>query len=217
MPASDFLEQLQEPAARQLLEQAKRLQLPAHTTLFRQGDACENFLLVIDGSVKVFSRAENGREILLYRVQAQQSCTLTTACLLANNRYPAEGISETEVHALLISAADFNRGLQASADFRRLVFDAYARKLTDIISLVEQISFGKIDIRLAKALMQHVVGDMVIHITHHTLASELGTAREVISRQLKEFERRNWLKLQRGSIEIIDISALDKLAQTPLM
>ena len=97
------------------------------------------------------------------------------------------------------------------------MFNAYAQKLTDIISLVEQISFGKIDIRLAKILLQHVVGDMVIHITHHALAAELGTAREVVSRQLKEFERNNWVKLHRGSIEIVDNSALEKLSQTPLM
>jgi CRP/FNR family transcriptional regulator len=217
MAAGDFTEQIRDPAGRQILSQARRLSLPAGRPLFRQGDACENYLLVIDGSVKVFSRAENGREILLYRVQQQQSCTLTTACLLANNRYPAESITETQVNALMIGAADFNRGLQASADFRQLVFDAYAQKLTDIISLVEQISFGRIDIRLARALLQHVVGDMVIHITHHSLAAELGTAREVVSRQLKEFEHRNWLKLQRGSIEILDSSALEELAQTPLM
>jgi CRP/FNR family transcriptional regulator len=117
----------------------------------------------------------------------------------------------------MISAEDFNKGLQESADFRQLVFNAYGQKLTDIISLVEAISFGRIDIRLARLLIQHLVGEMTIHLTHQALASELGTAREVISRQLKEFERKDWVKLHRGSIEILNSSALEKLAQTPLM
>ena len=212
-----FLDEIRDPAGRQILQQAKTVQLATGTTVFRQGDTCENYLLVVDGSVRVFTRAENGREVLLYRVQGGQSCTLTTACLFANNTYPAESLTETEVTALLISAIDFNQGMDASADFRHMVFNAYAQKLTDIISLVEDISFGKIDIRLARTLMQHVVGDMVIHITHQALAAELGTAREVISRQLKEFERSNWVKLHRGSIEIINNSALDELAQTSLM
>lgn len=217
MAAATLFGQVRDNVGRQILQQAHPVSLPADTPLFRQGDLCENYLIVLSGSVKVFSRAENGREILLYRVQDGQSCTLTTACLFTNNRYPAEGVTESAVNALLIDAKAFNRGLQASADFRRLVFDAYAQKLTDIISLVEEISFGRIDIRLAKALMRHLVGEMTIHTTHQALATELGSTREVISRQLKEFERRNWVQLHRGSIEIINSAALEKLAQTPLM
>ena len=217
MSASPLFDQVKDPVGKAILERARPIQLAASTTLFRQGDACANYLIVLQGSVKVFSRAENGREMLLYRVQDGQSCTLTTACLFANNRYPAEGVTESTVDALMISAEDFNKGLQESADFRALVFNAYGQKLTDIISRVEEISFGRIDIRLARLLTQHVVGEMIIHLTHQALASELGTAREVISRQLKEFERKGWVKLHRGSIEIIDSSALENLAQTPLM
>ena len=217
MQTPDFFNHIHDLAGKEILKQAKQVYLPVNTAVFRQGDVCENYLLVVEGSVKVFARAENGREVLLYRVQGGQSCTLTTACLFANNKYPAESITETELKALLIPAQHFNQGLEQSADFRRMVFNAYAQKLTDIISLVEDISVGRIDIRLAKMLMQHIVGDMVIHVTQQTLATELGTAREVISRQLKEFEHNGWLKLHRGNIEIIDNSALEELSQTPLM
>ena len=208
---------IQDEAGQKILAQAQQITLPANTTVFRQGDTCQNYFLVLDGSVKVLSRAENGREIVLYRVQSGQSCTLTTACLFANNKYPAEGITETEVKALVIPISAFNEGLQHSADFRREVFDAYSRRLSDIITLVEEISFGRIDVRLAKALMQHIVGDMVIHITHQALATELGSVREVISRQLKEFEHKGWVKLHRGSIEILNTTELEQLAKTALI
>jgi CRP/FNR family transcriptional regulator len=217
MLASELIDTISDRAGREILNRAQPITLNTDTTVFHQGDACENYVIVLSGSIKVFSRAENGREVVLYRVQDGQSCTLTTACLFANNRYPAEGIAETEVKALMIPAPLFNRGIQESADFRQLVFNGYAQKLSDIIALVEDISFGRIDIRLARNLMQHLVGDMVIHTTHQALATELGTAREVVSRQLKEFERRNWVRLHRGSIEIINNSAIEKLAQTPLM
>ncbi len=214
---SPIFNTISDAAGRQALSQAKEITVPANTTLFRHGDRCENYLLVLEGSVKVFTRAENGREIVLYRVNSGESCTLTTSCLFSHNSYPAEGLAETQVKALAIPNPAFNEGLQHSSDFRNMVFDAYSQRLTDIITLVENISFGRIDIRLARALMQHIVGDMTIHITHQTLATELGSAREVISRQLKEFEHRGWVKLHRGSIEILNSSELEQLAQTLLM
>jgi CRP/FNR family transcriptional regulator, anaerobic regulatory protein len=208
---------IKDKEGRKVVDQAQEITVPANTTVFRQGDSSDNYLLVIKGSVKVFTRAENGREIVLYRVQNNESCTLTTSCLLSSNKYPAEGITETEVKALMIPVDAFNNGLQNSNDFRRFVFDAYGKRISDIITLVEEISFGRIDIRLAKNLLQHIVGDMTIHITHQSLATELGSAREVISRQLKEFENKGWVELHRGSIEIKSSHELEKLSQTPLM
>ncbi|MCW8955707.1 MAG: Crp/Fnr family transcriptional regulator [Gammaproteobacteria bacterium] len=208
---------IQDEAGKKVLAQAREIRIPAHTTVFRQGESCDNYLLVLDGSIKVFTRSENGREVVLYRVLSGESCTLTTTCLLSQNTYPAEGYTETDIRALVIPIKSFQEGLHRSSDFRQLVFDAYGQRLSEIISLVEEISFGRIDVRLAKALLQHIVGDMTIHITHQSLATELGSVREVISRQLKEFERNQWLELHRGSIEILNSSALEKLAQTTLI
>lgn len=209
--------QIKDQAGQQVIRQAREMTLPANTPVFRQGDVCENYILVLDGSVKVFSRSENGREILLYRVLGGESCTLTTSCLLANNKYPAEAITETEVKALIIPMAAFNEGLQYSSDFRQFVFNAYGKRISDIIVRVEEISFGRIDIRLAKTLLHYITDSMVIPVTHQSLATELGSAREVISRQLKKFENKGWLILHRGSIEIKSKPALQELAHTHLM
>jgi len=209
--------EIQDQIGRDVIKQAKEVSLKANTSVFRQGDNCDNYLLVIEGSVRVFSRAENGREILLYRVQEGESCTLTTSCLLANNQYPAEGVTENEVKALMIPKSAFDDGLQGSREFRKCVFNASGRRISDIIALVGAISFGRIDIRLAKSLMQHVVGEMHIHVTHQSLAMEMGSAREVISRQLKIFEHKGWLALHRGSIEVKDYQALEDLSRTSLM
>ncbi|HEB86642.1 MAG TPA: Crp/Fnr family transcriptional regulator [Gammaproteobacteria bacterium] len=208
---------IQDDIGKNILKQARKTVIPANTIIFKQGDSCQNYFLVLEGSVKVLSRAENGREIVLYRVQRGQSCTLTVACLFANSKYPAEGITETEVKALLIPLAAFNQGLQHSADFRKQIFDSHSQRLSEIITLVEEISFGRIDARLAKALLHYIDTDTTVHITHQNLATELGSAREVISRQLKEFEHRGWVKLLRGNIEILDISALEQLASTNLV
>ncbi|MBE9564377.1 MAG: Crp/Fnr family transcriptional regulator, partial [Proteobacteria bacterium] len=137
-----------------LLDKANIISLPENSTVFSQGDACNNYLLVLDGKVKVFTRAENGREILLYRLDKGDSCVLTTSCLFGNNNYPAEGITETAVTALAIPSDQFSNALRESITFREMVFSAFSSHLSDLITLVEEVAFGKIDVRLAKFLLK---------------------------------------------------------------
>ena len=74
--------------------------------------------------------------------------------------------------------------------------------------LVQEVAFGRIDARLAQRLLQRRNSDDRVTLTHHELAVELGTAREVISRQLKDFEHRGWVRLERGQIDILEPGAL---------
>lgn len=199
-----------------IIARAKHVTLPADTTIFHQGDGCNNYLLVQSGSIKVFTRTENGREIVLYRVKQGESCILTTTCLMAEESYPAEGVTETDVDAIVICAQDFNLGLAQSKYFRNLVFENYSKRLADVIALVVEVNFNRIDVRLAKFLMNHEKNQVIV-ITHQELSIELGTAREVVSRQLKTLEQKQWIKLSRGQINIINQESLINLAKTKVM
>lgn len=194
-----------------LLDAAKPVVIPAATTVFHQGDQCGNYIMVVSGAVKVFTRAENGREIVLYRLSSGDTCVLTTSCLFGNVNYPAEGATESEVEALLIPAEKFHHALQQSRSFREFVFSSFSEHLGSMISLVEEVAFGKMDTRLARYLLEHCDSEQCLHVTHQQLATELGTAREVISRLLKDFEQQGWLKLHRGSVELSDRPALRQL------
>jgi CRP/FNR family transcriptional regulator len=194
-----------------ILENSQQITIPEGTTLFHQGDSCMNYLLIISGSVKVFTRAENGREIVLYHITSGGSCVLTTSCLISSEDYPAEGVTETDIVALAIPKKSFEEYMADSKAFRKQVFHSYGERLIKLIALVEEISFAKLDIRLAKYLMENGSVNTPIRTTHQALATELGTAREVISRQLKEFEHKGWVKLNRGKIEITNHDALANL------
>ena len=194
-----------------ILEQSQQITIPEGTTLFHQGDQCLNYLLIISGSVKVFTRAENGREIVLYHITSGGSCVLTTSCLISSEDYPAEGITETDIVALAIPKPAFELFMGESKAFRKQVFHSYGDRLIKLITLVEEISFAKLDIRLAKYLLENGSVNTPIRTTHQALATELGSAREVISRQLKEFEKRGWVQLNRGRIEIRNHDALASL------
>lgn len=195
----------------QLFDESSIINMPANSTVFLQGDVCKNYLIVLSGKVKVFTRAENGREILLYRLANGDSCVLTTSCLFGNKSYPAEGQTESNVIAMAIPASKFNQAIQLSATFREQVFSAFSSHLSELITLVEEVAFGKLDTRLAKYLLEHSQNGNVITATHQGIATELGTAREVISRQLKDMEAKGYLALNRGSISVINNHALEAM------
>ena len=205
---------LDDPAWQEVLASSRALTLPAGTTVFHEGAACTTYMLVLRGSVRVQKTAESGREITLYRVEDGQSCVLTTSCLLAGDRYPAEGITETEVEAVTIPVPAFEKGLNGSPGFRRFVFQAYGQRISSLVVLVEALAFGRLDSRLAAFLRRHA-GEGPLQTTHQAIAAELGTAREVVSRQLKEFERKGWVCLERGRVTVLAPDALDRLIGPP--
>lgn len=204
---------LDEEARRTLAGASQVVTLPPNMTAFSSGQEAENYLLVVDGVVRIQQVTESGREIVLYRVGGGESCILTTACLLAHEHYMAEGITETEVTAVMVPRPVFDELVARSNVFRDFVFGAYASRITDLLLLLEEIVFTRIDIRLAQRLLALAGDGASVGLTHQELAVELGTAREVISRQLKEFERRGWVQLERGRIALIDRLALAGLAQ----
>ena len=207
------LRDLGEGPARLLADSASHVTLPSGTKIFEAGMACANYLLLASGRVRVQQISESGREIVLYRIGGGETCVLTTACLLAHEDYAAEAIAESEVSAYVVPQSSFDRLLAESPGFREFVFSAYASRLTDLMLLVEEVAFGHIDIRLAQRLLalQDALG--TIGLTHQDLAVELGTAREVISRQLKEFERRGWIRRERGRIDLLDAAAMKQLIE----
>lgn len=201
--------------AKRLDARARLARIGQGTVIFGPGNPAQNLLLLVSGTVRVQQVSEAGREIVLYRVHAGESCVLTTACLLAFEEYSAEGIAETDVEAVLVPRETFDEMMASSRAFRAFVFEAYSRRITELFLVIEEIAFKRMDIRVAQKLLDLSDGQRVLHLTHQQLATELGTAREVISRQLKEFERRGWLGLSRGEIELKDVAAIGDLAAAP--
>jgi CRP/FNR family transcriptional regulator len=171
-------------------------------------------MLLLEGTIRVQQVSESGREIVLYRVQAGESCALTTACLMAYEEYQAEGIAETKIRAVAIQRAPFDELIASSKEFRQFVFTAFSRRVTNLFQVIEDVVFSRIDVRLAQRLLELADQSGHINATHQQLANELGSAREVISRQMTEFLRRGWIATQRGSIELTNRALLRQLAAT---
>lgn len=174
----------------------------------------DSLLFLFEGTIRVSQTSENGRDIVLYRVDAGESCVLTTACMLAEEAYNAEGVAETDITVIVLPQAAFDGLVAEEETFRKFVFSAYSRRLIDLLRVVDDVAFGRIDVRLAERLLTLVGGDKEISATHAQIASELGTAREVISRVLNDFQKRGYIAQSRGRIAIVDKPALRTLAES---
>lgn len=181
----------------------KAVRIPAGTDLFTEGDVCQTFLIVRSGQIKVSKLSENGREVLLYRVDPANLCVLTTSCLLAGSIYPAHGRTETDVEAITLSKTDFDRLIVESKEFREMVFGSFSRRFSAFVEKIDEIVFYGLKERLWLALETEAAqrGPSIAK-THQQLAQDLGTEREVISRLLKQFEREGRLSLAKGEITI---------------
>lgn len=204
-----------EPHALDMLRQSARIvEAPVGTIGYREADPCNAYVMRLAGRSRVYKISDTGREILLYRVGAGETCVLTTTCLLGRSHYPASTVVEEEIRDVIIPAAAFHQLMVESEVFRRFVMSNYGDLISELIVLVDEVAFHSIASRLAGLLVAAAKNTPVVTSTHQQLADELGSAREVVSRQLKEFERQGLLRLGRAQIEVVDVAALRKLSAT---
>jgi len=204
------LANLEEPSKTILATYARIVEAPIGTIGYREGTPCGAYVMRLAGQSRVYKMSTGGREILLYRVSAGETCVITTTCLLGNSDYPASTIVEEPIRDVLIPSAAFHQLMIDSPVFRKFVMTNYGALISDLIVLLDEVAFHHLDARLAKVLLD--VKSTHITRTHQQIADELGTAREVVSRQLKRLEQKGAVSLGRGQIEIINRSTLEKLA-----
>ncbi len=195
--------------AEQTLAQAKPLSLAAGAVVFDERRACQGFPMLLSGSIKVVKTAPNGRELQLYRVTPGESCIITSSCLLGKVLYTARGVAESELRLLIIPPPVFEELLETQEPFRAYVFSLFSERLSELMQLVEEVAFRKLDQRLAALLLSR---GRVIHATHQSLADDLGSVREMISRLLKNFAEQGLVALGREQIEVLDAAGLRRIA-----
>lgn len=195
------------------IAQGDLLSVPDGTCLFRPGDDSRAFLIVKTGSVRVEQTNSAGRTVVLYRVEAGDSCVLTTTCLLSGQPYSGYGYAEGPVSAVAISPERFRSLLSTDTRFQELVFRGFAARVGELTNVIDELLEHRTDLRLARWLAAR--GEPEIHMTQQEVAQELGTAREVISRTLKSFESKGWIALSRGTVTVNDAPALRSYGQSP--
>jgi len=204
------LAKINDPQWIETIEQAKALTVEPDTTLFSSTATCNNFMLILEGTIRIYQTAPDGREITLYRVEAGDLCILSLNSLLKKKSFNAIAVTESPVKALALSSDNFKNMMNSSQMFREYVINILTERLCETIYMVQDTAFNHLNMRLAcmlGSLFERNKGK-ALKVTHQEIAFELGTTREVISRILKDFERQNCVTLSRGQIELASADGL---------
>lgn len=186
--------------------------IPAKTFIFFEGDKCENFSLLLSGSIKVYKNSEKGREITLYRITKGESCILNASCIISKTEFPAIAVVEKDAEVILIPSAFAKDWLRSYDVWRNYIFSLITKRFSSVLEIIEEVAFRRVDSRIVEFLLKSVnPKSLEIKVTHQKIASELGTSREVVSRILKDLELENLLELKRGSIILKDEIFLKKI------
>ncbi|MBK8457316.1 MAG: Crp/Fnr family transcriptional regulator [Phyllobacteriaceae bacterium] len=198
--------------ARAEISRLKPAAVPKGSVLFRPGDEPPGFFLIESGRVGVYLVGRGGREILLYAVAPGETCVQTTLGLLGGQAYTGEAVAETDLVAYIVPKPLFSRLMAESAPFRQFVFKAFGARLADVMRVLEQVAFVKVEERLAALLLDRADPAGLVTATHQELAVAIGSAREVVSRRLEAFGAKGLVALDRGMVRIVDRAALKRLA-----
>ena len=182
--------------------------VPAGSVVFDEHQPCHGFPFVLAGAVRVAKLSGTGRELPLYRVLAGESCIISSSCLLGHADYNARGVAEGPTTLALLPRPLFDE-LLGEAVFRDFVFALFSERMAELMQLVEEVAFRKLDQRLAALLLGK---GRVVHATHQQLADELGSVREMVSRLLKGFAEQGLVKLGREQVEVLNAAGLRKVS-----
>jgi len=196
----DFIQSL-EPKYRSLFE--KGLSIEADQMILNEGDEIENVLFLLSGEIEVYKYSENGKVFRLYLIQPGESCVLNLSSILSNLSYSAYARALTDIKCVLIPKSEFLLLFSQNEMLRTFVFKLISSRLIQITARVEGIVLDSIEHRLRLLLLNE--GKTVLYTTHDELAIKLGSAREVISRQLKKWENEGMIKLYRGKIQLLNL------------
>jgi len=206
-----------EKQALEALNALHPMEVPAGTILFRPGDAVKGYVIVLSGRVNVHLVGPNARDILLYAVVPGQSCVQSTLGLLGGGDYTGEAVAETPTRLVLLPRDAFLSLVDSSRGFRNLVFAAFAERMQSMMHLIENVSFMRVESRLAALILDRADATGCLNMTQADIATAIGTAREVVSRRIEKLEKAGCLTHERAAITITDRGALSKLAQGAAM
>jgi CRP/FNR family transcriptional regulator len=171
--------------------------------LLDEDKSCSGVVLVLSGTIRIYKLSEDGKEITLFRIGRGETCVLTIACIMGTGDipFPVAAATEQTSEIVLIPVETFKKCFYEIPAIQKFFFTSMSAKFYSLLGLVENITFKRTSDRLTDFLITKTAGGAYpLYATHENIASEIGTAREVVSRLLKEMEGKGQVSLSRGKI-----------------
>ena len=177
----------------------------AGATIMDVGQTVRTMPIILSGSIKVSRTDEDGREILLYYVNPNESCAMTFTCCMQQHASEIKAVAEEDVEMLAIPVGIMDEWMAKYPSWKSFVMRTVQNRFHELLKTIDQIAFQKLDERLVNYLKEKAktTGSTLINISHEQIAKELASSREVISRLLKKLETDKKLLLYRNQIKLL--------------
>ncbi|WP_295125006.1 Crp/Fnr family transcriptional regulator [uncultured Chitinophaga sp.] len=179
-------------------------EIPAGGVLMRSGEFLKYTMLVAEGSIKVYRESPEEGEIFMYELEPGNACALSMICATTARASEVMGRAEKDAVLVMLPIEEMETLMKEHKSWYRFVVESYRSRFEEILEVLDSVAFRSMDERL-----QHYLGKQSIRLhtrelklTHHDIASDLNSSREVISRLLKKMEQRGLVSLGRNIIEI---------------
>jgi len=207
MDNTAYFEAIFEP---ELLQEINEFGVLKH---FKEGDIIMDYgkyirmmPMVIKGTLKVLKKDETGKEILLYYLSSNESCSMAYSCCLEAKKSEVKAIAEEDVDLIAIPHTKLDEWLCKYPGWKNYIMRSFNLRFLELLKSIESIAFHKLDDRLIAYLKekQRLSGSSVIRVSHYLIADELATSRVVISRLLKQLENDGRIILYRNEIKLLN-------------
>ncbi|KNZ42613.1 Crp/Fnr family transcriptional regulator [Acetobacterium bakii] len=176
---------------------------------------CVGVLLIKRGELRTYILSEDGREITLYRLGPADVCILSASCILQNITFDVHIDAEADSDVLLLNSTVFQEICSQNIYAENFSYKTTIDSFSDVMWAMQQILFMSFDKRLALFLLDEIsrISSVTIPLTHEQIAKYVGSAREVVSRMLKYFEKEGFVALSRGEVKVLDKKRLHELIE----
>ncbi|MBK7428454.1 MAG: Crp/Fnr family transcriptional regulator [Saprospiraceae bacterium] len=206
MAALQAFKQIFESALISELESTgKEMSVKSGDIIMEIGQTVRFMPIILTGTVKIVRLDDEGRELLLYYVQANESCAMTFTCCMQQQASEIRAVAEDDVDMLLIPIAVMDEWLVKYPSWKNFVMRTIRNRFNELLKTIDQIAFQKLDERLVHYLKEKskATGSSLVNLSHEQIASELATSRVVISRLLKKLENDQKVLLYRNQIKLL--------------
>ncbi|MCE2707659.1 MAG: Crp/Fnr family transcriptional regulator [Bacteroidota bacterium] len=191
---------------RRLLELGQLATFSAGKIIMEPGQFIKSVPLILEGTIKILRTDAEGNELFLYYLEEGETCALSLTCCTASKPSEIRAIAENEVTLLFIPIQIHEQLMDEFKRWKEFVSSTYQHRFQDLLTALDAVAFKRMDERLMRYLVTKMkqLKSNELHTTHQEVAKELGTSREVVSRLLKQVEKKKWIELGRNVIYIRD-------------
>ena len=195
---------LGEDVISEIFKSSQVMEIPAGTEILREGQFVKVIPIVVEGLLKVFSSFED-KDLLLYYIQPNESCIMSFSASLKNEPSKVYAVTEEDCKLLLMPADKVSNWIAQYPGINQLFYQQYNQRYVELLDTISHVLFNKMDVRLYDYLVDKtkITKQNPIKISHRVIATELSTAREVISRVMKKLETEGKVKQHSNKIEIL--------------